>query len=945
MKKIYTIFVFLSLISTTITSQFIYTPATAYNVKGSYVDLGSTGTQITTANNDNANSTALPIGFNFNYNGTNYSHFILNTNGFIKLGTSAGMSSPSSPALAYTYFNQNNVGGVLNSTNVNDVDILSVFNHDLDNSISSITEYRYLTTGTTGNRICTIQYKNVADKNILDSNNNPLPHVQFSGMNFQIKLYEYNRMIEFVYGNFIPTNDTCLFKLAGVGLKGSSNAQMITASKASSHEYSLAEFAAGYYTGVNTIGFSFGNNNRNIGKVIPQHTIRPLPEPGRTLRFLPTIANDAEVRQIYTYHAVTIPWGLPNTITTRVKNVGTGTVNNLTVYCTVSGANNYNSSNQITSLGVGLTSVQNFTGYTPQNLGTDTITITIDSDGEELNNHTAWIQKVSHHGQGYADSTPTFSNFGWGAGSGIFLAKYHVTGKRRISKIYAKIGFTTTNVGQTVYAVVVDANTTILGRSPDFVIGPNDLGEWREFEIFGGDNTNFDRPPPVFTNADYYAGLAVPGSGYNPMSLQREFNPRIGAYFYKGGVTSGGTYVDIATAPGLDVFRICVNSRMDGTSLKLEPITSVTNPSCASPNETIEITVTNLDTFTVDFSIDTMHLEVTATGPIPQNYSVLINSGTLEPDSSASFVLTNNFDFSAPGTYTLKFEARQWLEVDTANNYRTFVVNVVDTPRVKLNVSPDSIVCAGVPVVFTAIPFTAGSTLYQWKINGINQGGTTTTNTLSPSVVWGDVVSVDLITDHCTTSTFTIPSNEIMMKIKPKPRLINGITVDTVIQMTKKNYAIGVITGHSYIWRASGGIILGDTTSGAIQVEWGGPSTNASVSVLETDLTNCTYESILPVVVISIDGIAENQGVRVGEAYPNPADNTVNIPVYISVNSEIKLQLFDLTGKVVADVFNGRVTGSRVFKIDVSALNEGLYFYKLTDSEGYQQVRRLAIKH
>src|SRR5690606_18640033 len=119
------------------------------------------------------------------------------------------------------------------------------------------------------------------------------------------------------------------------------------------------------------------------------------------------------------------------------------------------------------------------------------------------------------------------------------------------------------------------------------------------------------------------------------------------------------------------------------------------------------------------------------------------------------------------------------------------------------------------------------------------------------------------------------------------PRLINGITVDTVIQLTKKNYAIGVITGHSYVWRASGGVILGDTTSGAIQVEWGGPNTNASVSVLETDLTNCTYESVLPVVVISIDGINENSEVKVGEAYPNPADNTVNIPVYTSAGRDI----------------------------------------------------------
>ena len=124
------------------------------------------------------------------------------------------MLPPSSASLSYTYFNQNNYGGAFNSNNVADVNLIAVFNHDLDSSTVAQSEYRYQTTGTSGNRICTIQYKNVTDKNITDSSGNPLPHVQFESMNFQIKLYESSKAIEFIYGPFIATTDSSLFKIA-----------------------------------------------------------------------------------------------------------------------------------------------------------------------------------------------------------------------------------------------------------------------------------------------------------------------------------------------------------------------------------------------------------------------------------------------------------------------------------------------------------------------------------------------------------------------------------------------------------------------------------------------------------------------------------------------------------------------------------------------------------
>ncbi len=925
--------------------QLTQTVETCYNVQGTYTDLGNSGTVINTANYDDANSAAQPIGFNFDFNGSTFSYFVLNTNGFIKLGPNSSMSAPSAANLAYTYFNQNNPGGVFSSSNVNDRNILAAFNHDLDSSSTAQTEYRYSTTGSAGSRILTVQFKNVTDKNITDTASGATPQVQFSSMNFQIKLYEANDMIEFVYGDFIPTSDTSLFKLAGVGIKGSSNTQIINVSKSSSYEWHVAGFNAGNYTGGVGVGFNFGNNNTTIGKVIPTCVIRPLVDNGRTFRFLPQIANDAEVTNVIRKHATVIPWGDPHPISVRVTNVGTASKTGTWVKVKITGANSYQDSSIINAMSAGVASTVNFTGYTPQNIGTDIINVSLSSDGENSNNEKEYIQLVGRELIGYSDSTGNVSNFGWGSGNGIFAARYRVTGKRKISRIQMKIGFNTASVGQSIYGVVVDNGNNIVGRTPNYVIQCGDMGKWVDLEVFDGNTTNFDRPPPTIANNQYYVGMAILTAGHYPMALQSEDPTPSGAYYYHGGLASGGTYTDLATTT-LNVYRLPVNSTMDGVSLKLEPVTSLNDPSCAISNQTVEVTVTNQDSITVDFAIDTLHLEVSSTGAINQTYSRLINSGTLDPDSSTTFVITNNFDLSVGGQYDVVIEARQWLEVDTANNYQTFTVNVVDTPDVTLDVVPDSVICYGVPFTFIANPYTAGSAMYQWKVNGLNQGNVTSDSSFSPSIDWGDTVSVDLITDHCTTGTFTIPSNQIVMQINPKPKFINGITgIDSVVRFTDKNYSAGIQPGHTYLWKVSGGTIVTDSTGAAVKIEWGDANLNASVSLEEKDANGCERTHVLPVHVLNVDGINELSGLTIGDAFPNPADNTVNIPVKSNKAEQISIALYDLTGKKVRDIFEGQINGEKTFRIDVSDLKEGMYIYKVRTTAGYEQVNRLTIRH
>jgi hypothetical protein len=242
----------------TLGGVFVYSPSSTFNTTTTYTDLGTNGSVITTANFDDANSAPVNIGFNFDYNGRIYSQFILNTNGFIKLGN----TPPSSATLFISApQNQTGAGGALASTNPADVDIISIFNHDLQAGTST-PEYRVHTTGTAPNRVCTIQFKNVREKQTP-------PGIQFNNMNFQIRLHE-NGMIEFVYGTFTPnTSATDAFRTFGVGIKGLSpaSAQLVTFSKGSTTAWSAVNAGS---------SLSTFNVRRTVG-----------PDAGRTFRFVP----------------------------------------------------------------------------------------------------------------------------------------------------------------------------------------------------------------------------------------------------------------------------------------------------------------------------------------------------------------------------------------------------------------------------------------------------------------------------------------------------------------------------------------------------------------------------------------------------------------------------------------------------------------------------------
>ena len=158
-------------------------------------------TQMGTTTNDEDSFGPFAIGFNFNFNGTVYTQFSVNTNGYIVFGTAASHSAAvlSDPAGTGT--------GSINNT-------VAALCMDIIAQPGSLLWYQLQGNGT--NHVLVIEWKNYNMYNAVSG----LPG-SGNSLNFQIQLFETSNKIQTVYGTMVA--DTMPYGDPQVGLRGTSN--------------------------------------------------------------------------------------------------------------------------------------------------------------------------------------------------------------------------------------------------------------------------------------------------------------------------------------------------------------------------------------------------------------------------------------------------------------------------------------------------------------------------------------------------------------------------------------------------------------------------------------------------------------------------------------------------------------------------------------------------
>ncbi|MFN7676282.1 GEVED domain-containing protein, partial [Flavobacterium sp.] len=253
--------------------------------------VGGAGTvAVTLSSTDDSNSAAQTIPFTFNFGGTPYTQFIINSNGFVSLGNTAPTTD--------NYF-------ALNGANNN---VIAVFNRDLNGNNTTSTSYYVQTTGTAPNRITKIEWVNVRS---WSGSVNP------NTANFQVWLYESSHVVEMRYGSFTSSSGRTTAGTVQVGLRG--------ASAASTNVRSLSNtgaWSAPTLSGSSTSSCALGTFAAPL-----------LPDNGRVYRFAP--GNTPS----YTYAWSSVPAGFTSTLKNPSVNPTVSTTYSVVVTSTITGCN------------------------------------------------------------------------------------------------------------------------------------------------------------------------------------------------------------------------------------------------------------------------------------------------------------------------------------------------------------------------------------------------------------------------------------------------------------------------------------------------------------------------------------------------------------------------------------------------------------------------------
>lgn len=111
---------------------------------------------------------------------------------------------------------------------------------------------------------------------------------------------------------------------------------------------------------------------------------------------------------------------------------------------------------------------------------------------------------------------------------------------------------------------------------------------------------------------------------------------------------------------------------------------------------------------------------------------------------------------------------------------------------------------------------------------------------------------------------------------------------------------------------------------------------NAAVffSVSSSDDTSATNRPYLKIYE-SITGIQNNKASGFNlQCLPNPASDLLHLNFNLKNSEYVKIQLFDLTGRMVFDKESIMNEGPQAFSIPLTAFESGLYFYCLSTKDG-----------
>jgi len=721
-----------------------------------WTDISTTGTAISMTNAENGvSATPINIGFTFQFNGTNFTQFMIHEDGILRFGTSAPGAST-----VITTSSVNSYSTVFTSTAPEFQNVILPFFTNLVQGTNP-PEFHVLTTGTSPNRICTIQWKNLRDADHTGTTGQN----QFANVEFQVKLYETTNDIEFIYGSFMPSGANPSARQAATGIKASSSSFCALARLRSVIPFQKVSV------------FTPANASRDIANSPFRNTV--IPPHGFSQRFFGRIASDINTAKIYTDSIITAGVQSTGIYQALIVNEGTSAASNINVTLSITGTNTQTSTVNIASIAAGSSQTVQFSGITLGSKGQQQVLVTATSAGDTraANNALTMNQVVSQ------SQKQTF-DFSYLSGPGVGynnlanqITGYKIfgSGTRKIKQVRIPFNSYRNIVNVRIYE---DGGTGgAPSNSPLFTSSNFLTTSDQSFMIYTFENA-------VTVTGDYY--VAVQQTTTTNMQWRVAFNTPITTRWYNG-TTTGSWFIQDLNSPWQQMVDVYEESSTADVGIE-----RISSPGCDyNANADVKVMLRNYSSVPVDFSASPVQITGSVANPsgVTLPISVLKNSGILAAGAAEEITISTGYDFTARGTH--RFLARTALagDAEPGNDSLFFTI----TNNMQLTSSATGPICPLTSVNINGVSFLGNP---QFTIDGQTFSGTT--RTFSPLTT--TVVKFSGVDYRGCTLTDSIIVQVISSGLPPKPVLLYGDTILSHRRNFRDTVRVQRLPGHTIEW-------------------------------------------------------------------------------------------------------------------------------------------------
>jgi uncharacterized repeat protein (TIGR03803 family) len=240
-------------------------------------------------------------------------------------------------------------------------------------------------------------------------------------------------------------------------------------------------------------------------------------------------------------------------------------------------------------------------------------------------------------------------------------------------------------------------------------------------------------------------------------------------------------------------------------------------------------------------------------------------------------------------------------------------------PAMLTSQSTDSSKCVGSKASFRVMA-TGTRLSYQWYKNGVLIVGATSNTYSISSVALADSGKYTCVVQNGCSQ---IVSAAAKLSINPLP------AVPTITQ----NVAVltsSAVSGNQ--WYFNGALIPSATAQNYTVTQ------NGSYSVVVTDLNGCSSSSV-PYSFTNTGLRDAKTNTAFVQAYPNPAQQVLNLVFTSDQDAPARVQVLDLLGNLVLDNVYPVSKAVNTLALDISTLNSGLYIVKLNLHTGTALIR------